>query len=98
LRNRPSAPRWGDHAPPEARAVRQRAVAMLPTPWIRNVFGLATLVHPLSGVRNPFAGGEERCVRAEAGKVTAAFKDGVVTITLPKAPEAKGTTIPVKAA
>jgi HSP20 family protein len=34
----------------------------------------------------------------EAGKVTATFKDGVVTITLPKAPEAKGTTIPVKAA
>ena len=34
----------------------------------------------------------------EAGKVTAAFKDGVVTITLPKAPEAKGTMIPVKAA
>jgi HSP20 family protein len=34
----------------------------------------------------------------ETGKVTAAFKDGVVTITLPKAPEAKGTTIPVKAA
>ncbi|MEX2147535.1 MAG: Hsp20/alpha crystallin family protein [Candidatus Rokuibacteriota bacterium] len=34
----------------------------------------------------------------EAGKVTAAFKDGVVTITLPKAAEAKGTTIPVKAA
>jgi HSP20 family protein len=33
----------------------------------------------------------------EAGKVTAMFKDGVVTITLPKAPEAKGTTIPVKA-
>jgi HSP20 family protein len=34
----------------------------------------------------------------EAGKVTATFRDGVVTITLPKAPEAKGTTIPVKAA
>lgn len=34
----------------------------------------------------------------ETGKVTATFKDGVVTITLPKAPEAKGTTIPVKAA
>lgn len=34
----------------------------------------------------------------EAGKVAATFKDGVVTITLPKAPEAKGTTIPVKAA
>jgi HSP20 family protein len=34
----------------------------------------------------------------EADKVAAAFKDGVVTITLPKATEAKGTTIPVKAA
>ena len=34
----------------------------------------------------------------EAGKVTASFKDGVITITLPKAPEATGTTIPVKAA
>lgn len=33
----------------------------------------------------------------EAGKVTAKFKDGVVVITLPKAPEAKGTTIAVKA-
>jgi HSP20 family protein len=31
-------------------------------------------------------------------KVTAAFKDGTLTITLPKAPEAKGTTIPVKSA
>lgn len=31
------------------------------------------------------------------GKVSAAFKDGVVTITLPKAPGAKGMTIPVKA-
>ena len=34
----------------------------------------------------------------DSGKATAAFKDGVITITLPKAPEAKGTTIPVKAA
>ena len=34
----------------------------------------------------------------DAGKVAATFKDGVVTITLPKAPEAKGTTIPIKAA
>ena len=34
----------------------------------------------------------------DAGKAAAAFKDGVITITLPKAPEAKGTTIPVKAA
>jgi HSP20 family protein len=33
----------------------------------------------------------------DAGKVTATFKNGVVTITLPKAPGAKGTTIPIKA-
>jgi HSP20 family protein len=33
----------------------------------------------------------------DANRTTASFKDGVVTITLPKAPEAKGTTIPVKA-
>jgi HSP20 family protein len=34
----------------------------------------------------------------DAGTVTAAFKNGVLTVTLPKAPGAKGTTIPVKAA
>jgi HSP20 family protein len=34
----------------------------------------------------------------DAGKVTASFKDGVLTVTMPKAAEAKGTTIPVKAA
>jgi HSP20 family protein len=33
----------------------------------------------------------------DGGKVTATFKNGVVTITLPKTPSAKGTTIPVKA-
>ena len=30
-------------------------------------------------------------------KVTAAFKNGVLTVTMPKAPTAKGTQIPVKA-
>jgi HSP20 family protein len=34
----------------------------------------------------------------DGSKASASFKDGVVTIILPKAPEAKGTTIPVKAA
>ncbi len=33
----------------------------------------------------------------EIEKVTASFKDGLLTIKLPKAPGAKGTTIPVKA-
>jgi len=43
-----------------------------------------------------------RAVRLPAAvdpsKVTAMFKDGVLTVTLPKAAEAKGTTIPIKAA
>ena len=33
----------------------------------------------------------------DASKVNATFKNGVVTITLPKAPGAKGMTIPLKA-
>jgi HSP20 family protein len=37
-------------------------------------------------------------VAVSADKVTASFKDGMLTVTLPKAPEAKGTTIPVKGA
>ena len=34
---------------------------------------------------------------ADTENVNATFKDGVLTITLPKTPAAKGTTIPVKA-
>jgi HSP20 family protein len=34
----------------------------------------------------------------DGSKATATSKDGVVTVTLPKTAEAKGTTIPVKAA
>ena len=33
----------------------------------------------------------------ESGKVDATFKNGLLTVTLPKAPGAKGATIPVKA-
>jgi HSP20 family protein len=33
----------------------------------------------------------------DGSTVTAAFKNGLLTVTLPKAPEAKGSTIPVKA-
>jgi HSP20 family protein len=33
----------------------------------------------------------------DGSKVTASFKQGVLTVTLPKAPAAKGTTIPIKA-
>jgi len=37
-------------------------------------------------------------VAVAGDKVTATFKDGMLTITLPKALEARGTTIPVKSA
>jgi HSP20 family protein len=33
----------------------------------------------------------------DGSKVTAGFKNGLLTVTLPKAPGAKGTQIPVKA-
>jgi HSP20 family protein len=35
--------------------------------------------------------------RVEAGKVTATFKNGLLTVKLPKGPEAKGAFIPIKA-
>jgi HSP20 family molecular chaperone IbpA len=33
----------------------------------------------------------------DGSKVTATFKNGVLTVTLPKAPAAKGNIIPIKA-
>ena len=33
----------------------------------------------------------------DAEKANATFKDGVLTVTIPKTPPAKGTTVPVKA-
>ena len=36
-------------------------------------------------------------VAVDAEKVTASFKNGVLTVKLPKTPAAKGTTIPIKA-
>jgi HSP20 family molecular chaperone IbpA len=36
-------------------------------------------------------------VAVDASKVTATFKNGLLTVTLPKTPAAKGTTIPIKA-
>ena len=47
-------------------------------------------------------GGFARAMRlpaaVDASKVAASFKDGVLMVTLPKTPAAKGTTIPIKAA
>jgi len=36
-------------------------------------------------------------VAVDGSRVTAAFKNGLLTVTLPKTPAAKGTTIPIKA-
>ena len=36
-------------------------------------------------------------VGVDGGRVTAAFKNGLLTVTLPKTPAARGTTIPIKA-
>ena len=36
-------------------------------------------------------------VAVDASKVTASFKNGLLTVTLPKTPAAKGTMIPIKA-
>jgi HSP20 family protein len=36
-------------------------------------------------------------VAVDSSKVVAAFKNGLLTVTLPKTPAAKGTTIPIKA-
>lgn len=36
-------------------------------------------------------------VAVDASKVTASFKNGLLTVTLPKTPASKGTTIPIKA-
>jgi len=36
-------------------------------------------------------------VAVDGSKVAAGFKNGLLTVTLPKAPGAKDTTIPVKA-
>ena len=35
-------------------------------------------------------------VAVDGGKVSASFKNGLLTVTLPKTPAAKGTTIPIK--
>jgi HSP20 family molecular chaperone IbpA len=37
-----------------------------------------------------------RSVAVDGSRVTATFKNGLLTITLPKTPAAKGTMIPIK--
>jgi HSP20 family protein len=43
-----------------------------------------------------FTRGVRLPVGVDAGKVVAKFKNGLLTVTLPKTPAAKGSTIPIK--
>ena len=51
---------------------------------------------PAHGAPAAFARSIRLPVPVDAGKVNASFKNGLLTITLPKTPAAKGTMIPVK--
>jgi len=52
--------------------------------------------HRMERSYGSFARSIRLLVPVDAGKVDASFKNGLLTITLPKTPAAKGTMIPVK--
>ena len=53
--------------------------------------------HRVERVHGSFARSVRLPVRVDASLVTASFKNGLLTVTLPKTPAAKGTSIPIKA-
>jgi HSP20 family protein len=53
--------------------------------------------HRVERAYGAFARSVRLPVAVDANKVTATFKNGLLTITLPKTPAARGTMIPVKA-
>lgn len=53
--------------------------------------------HRVERTYGSFARSVRLPVGVDSSKVTAAFKNGLLTVTLPKTPAAKGTTIPIKA-
>ena len=52
--------------------------------------------HRVERAYGAFARSVRLPVAVDGSKVTAAFKNGLLTVTLPKTPGAKGATIPVK--
>jgi HSP20 family protein len=52
--------------------------------------------HRVERTYGTFARSVRLPVGVDGSKVTAAFKNGLLTVTLPKTPAAKGTTIPIK--
>jgi HSP20 family protein len=53
--------------------------------------------HRVERIYGMFARSVRLPVTVDASKVVARFKNGLLTITLPKTPTSKGTTIPIKA-
>ena len=53
--------------------------------------------HRVERTHGSFARSVRLPVGVDASKVTASFKNGLLTVMLPKTPAAKGTTIPIKA-
>ena len=52
--------------------------------------------HRVERAYGAFTRGVRLPVGVDASKVSAAFKNGLLTVTLPKTPAAKGATIPIK--
>ena len=52
--------------------------------------------HRMERSYGAFTRGVRLPVGVDGGKVSAAFKNGLLTVTLPKTPAAKGATIPIK--
>jgi HSP20 family protein len=53
--------------------------------------------HRIERSYGAFARSVRMPVAVDASRVTATFKNGLLTVTLPKTPAAKGTAIPIKA-
>jgi HSP20 family protein len=53
--------------------------------------------HRVERTYGAFTRGVRLPVAVDASRVQATFKNGLLTVTLPKTPAAKGTTIPIKA-
>jgi len=53
--------------------------------------------HRVERLYGAFTRGVRLPVGVDGGKVAATFKNGLLTVTLPKTPASKGTTIPIKA-
>jgi hypothetical protein len=59
--------------------------------------GLTTVKRDLDRLFERLWDGDSPSLPADASKVTGSFKNGLLAVTMPKSPAAKGSVIPVKA-